>query len=165
MNTRSSSMEQQAASRVNHQLERDPEQAVSFHTRLLLVDGPSWVGHEIKHNDNANTIIIDSTLISCGSKLQYQTLMRFLQDPMECVPFRDLMPSFNYQRDRNVLSKRMQKLRRKLPPYLTIRCEIGQGYVLREKPHKREHEIQGCSPSRKSVRATLPSCEHESQTP
>src|SRR5437016_2706847 len=136
MNTRSSSREQQTASMTNQQLEGDLEQAVSLHARLLLVDGPSW-GHEIKHNDDANTIIIDSTLISCGSKLQYQTLMRFLQDPMQCVPFRDLMPSFNYQRDRNVLSKRMQKLRRKLPPYLTISCEIGQGYVLREKPHKR----------------------------
>ena len=141
MNTRSSSREQQTASMTNQQLEGDLEQAVSLHTRLLLVEGPSWVGHEIKHNDDANTIIIDSTLISCGSKLQYQTLMRFLQDPMQCVPFRDLMPSFNYQRDRNVLSKRMQKLRQKLPPSLTIRCEIGQGYVLREKPHKEERSV------------------------
>src|SRR5437588_9692771 len=152
MNTRASSRRQPTASLVNQQLEGDLEQAVSLHARLLLVDGPSWVGHEIKHNDDANIIIIDSTLISCGSKLQYQTLMRFLQDPMQCVPFRDLMPSFNYQRDRNVLSKRMQKLRRKLPPYLTIRCEIGQGYVLREKPHKREHEIQGCSQGEQEVR-------------
>ena len=145
MNTRSSSRRQPTASLVNQQREGDLEQAVPLHTRLLLVDGPLWVGHEIKHNDDANTIIIDSTLISCGSKQQYQTLMRFLQDPMQCVPFRDLMPSFNYQRDRNVLSKRMQKLRQKLPPSLTIHCEIGQGYVLREKSQKREHEIQGCS--------------------
>ena len=145
MNTHSSSMEQQTASRVNHQLERDLEHAVPFHTPLLLVDGPSWVGHEIKHNDNANIIIIDSTLIPCGSKVEYQTLMRLLQDPTECVPFGDLMPSFEYQRDRDTLGKRIQKLRRKLPPYLTIRCEIGAGYVLREKSHKKEHEIQGSS--------------------
>ena len=65
--------------------------------------------------------------------MEYQTLLRLLQKPMECVPFRDLMPSFNYQRDREALGKRVQKVRRKLPPDLTIRCEIGEGYILREK--------------------------------
>ena len=152
MNTRSSSMEQQTASLVNQQLERNREHAASLHTRLLLVDGPSWVGHEIKQNEDANTIIIDSTLILCRSKVEYQTLIRLLQDPMECVPFYDLMPSFEYQRDRETLGKRIQKLRRKLPPYLTIRCEIGEGYVLREKPHKKEDEIQGCSPGAHEIR-------------
>src|SRR5436189_6481808 len=116
MNTHSSSRRQQTASLVNQQLESDLELAVSFHTRLLLVDGPSWVGHEIKHNDDAHTIIIDSTLILCGSKEEYQTLMRLLQDLMQCVAFCDLMPSFEYERDRDALGKRIQKVRRKLPP-------------------------------------------------
>jgi hypothetical protein len=132
MNTRSSSTERHL---VHHQLEGDREHAGSLHRRLLLADGPSWVGHEIKHNEEANLIIIDGTLILCGSKVEYQTLIRLLQDPLECVPFGDLMPSFEYQRDRKALGKRIQKLRRKLPPSLSIGCEIGAGYVLREKSH------------------------------
>src|SRR4051794_39252813 len=111
MNTRSSSM-------VNQQLEGDLEHAGSLHRRLLLVDGPSWIGHEIQHNDDAKTIIIDGMLILCGSKVEYQTLMRLLQNPMECVPFCDFMPAFEYKRDRDTLGKRIQKLRRKLPAYL-----------------------------------------------
>jgi hypothetical protein len=133
MDMRSSSTERYLA---HQQLEGDREYAGSHHRRLLLVDGPSWVGHEIKHNDEANLIIIDGTLILCGSKVEYQTLIRLLQDPLECVPFSDLMPSFEYQRDRKALGKRIQKLRRKLPPKLTIGCEIGAGYVLREKSHE-----------------------------
>ncbi len=124
-------MAQQTVSKINQQLEH----AESLHKQLLLVDGPSWVGHEIKQNDDTNTMIIDHTLILCGSKVEYQTLIRLLQDPMECVSFCDLMPSFEYERDRDTLGKRIQKLRRKLPPYLTIRCEIGEGYILREKSH------------------------------
>ncbi len=123
------SMEHQTTAMLNRQLEHGG----SLHTWLPLVDGPSWDGHEIKHNDEAYAIIIDNTLILCGSQVEYQTLLRLLQEPMECVPFRDLMPSFNYQRDREALGKRIQKVRRKLPPYLTIRCEIGEGYILREK--------------------------------
>ena len=119
------SMEHQTTAMLNRQLEHGGS--------LPLVDGPSLDGHEIKHNDEAYTIIIDNTLILCGSRMEYQTLLRLLQEPMECVPFRDLMPSFNYQRDREALGKRIQKVRRKLPPYLTIRCEIGEGYILREK--------------------------------
>lgn len=90
MNTRSSPM-------VNQHKECDLENGGSLQTWLSLIDGPSWVGHEIKHSDDAKTIIIDSTLILCGSQVEYQTLMRLLQDPMECVPFGDLMPSFEYQ--------------------------------------------------------------------
>jgi hypothetical protein len=143
MNTRSYFMKQQTASMISQQLECDLENAVSFHTYLLLVEGPSWDGHEIKHNDDANAVIIDNTLILCGSKVEYQTLLRLLQKSTECVPFTDLMPSFKYERDRDALGKRIQKLRPKLPPYLTITCEIGRGYVLREVSHKNEHEIQG----------------------
>jgi hypothetical protein len=128
MDTRSSSTERHL---VQQQLEGDREHAGSLHRRFLLVDGPSWVGHEIKHNEDANLIIIDGTLILCRSKVEYQTLIRLLQDPLECVPFDDLMPSFEYQRDRKALGKRIQKL----PPCLTIGCEIGAGYVLREKSH------------------------------
>jgi hypothetical protein len=130
MNTRSSSTQRHL---VQQQLKGDREHSGPLHRWLLLVDGPSWVGHEIKHNEDANLIIIDGTLILCGSTVEYQTLIRLLQDPLECVPFSDLMPSFEYQRDRKALGKRIQKLRRKLPPYLSIGCEIGAGYVLREK--------------------------------
>src|ERR1700726_3172275 len=93
MNTDSSSMEQQTASMVHQQLDHDLEHVGYLHTQLLLVDGPTWVGHEIKQSDDAKTVIIDHTLILCGSHVEYQTLMRLLQNPMECVPFRDLMTS------------------------------------------------------------------------
>jgi hypothetical protein len=142
MNRRFSSMEQQTISLTNQHVECHLKNAVALHRRLLLVDGPSWGGHEIKQNDEANIIIIDSTLIPCGSKEEYQTLIRLLQDPMECVAFCDLMPFFEYKRDRDTLGKRIQKLRRKLPPELTIRCESGVGYTLREKSHKKAQEVQ-----------------------
>jgi hypothetical protein len=136
-------MEQQTASMVHQHLDHDLEHVRDLHTRLLLVDGPIWIGHEIKQSDDAKAVIIDRTLILCRSKVEYQTLMRLLQDPMKCVPFRDLMTSFNPERDREALGKRIQKIRRKLPADLMIHCEIGQGYVLREKSHQKEQEIQG----------------------
>jgi len=143
MNTGSSSMEQQTASMVHQHLEHDLEQVRDLHTRILLVDGPTWVGHEIKQSDDAKAVIIDRTLILCRSKGEYQTLMRLLQDPMKCVPFCDLMISFNHRRDRETLGKRIQKIRRKLPADLMIHCEIGQGYVLREKSQNNEQKISG----------------------
>ncbi len=138
MNRRFSSMEQQTISLTNQDVECHLKNVGALHKSLLLVDGPSWVGHEIKQNDEANIILIDSMLIACRSKEEYQTLIRLLQYPMECVAFCDLMPFFEYERDRDTLGKRIQKLRRKLPPSMTIRCEAGVGYILREKSQKED---------------------------
>jgi hypothetical protein len=131
-------MEQQTDSMAHQQL----EPVGYLHRRILLTDGPLWIGHEIKQNDDAKAVIIDRTLILCRSKGEYQTLMRLLQDPMECVSFRDLMISFKHERDRKALGKRIQKLRRKLPAYLMIGCEIGEGYILREKSLEEECSVQ-----------------------
>jgi len=132
MSTHSYVMEQHNIHRIRRQQGQASEEIAPVQTWLALQDGPSWEGHEIKHNDDANTVVIDSTLILCRSKVEYQTLMRLLAQPKECVPFDDLMPSFDYARDREALGKRVGRLRRKLPPTLTIRCELGEGYVLRE---------------------------------
>ena len=134
MSIRSSSREQQTKRVINEHGPHNQREDSPPSSWFPLVEGPVWEGHEIKHNDGANAVVIDRVLILCRSQTEYQTLMRFLQDPMECVPFGDLMPSFEYKRDRDTLGKRIQKLRRKLPPSLTIRCEIGEGYVLREMP-------------------------------
>jgi hypothetical protein len=125
-----------------HRLQGQPsEEETTGQTWLALQDGPSWDGHEIKQNDDANTVVIDSVLILCRSKVEYQTFMQLLAQPRECVPFDDLMPSFDYVRDRDALGKRIGRLRRKLPPTLTIRCELGEGYVLRETHIQEDQEV------------------------
>ena len=66
---------------IHRQQGQPSEGSTTAQTWLALQDGPSWDGHEIKHNDDANTVVIDSVLVLCRTKVEYQTFMRLLAQP------------------------------------------------------------------------------------